>query len=194
SVSDLAYSAHAPAVVTTNSHTHQVVTNLQNNLSRDCYFTLQSGITREQRLYKDWTMLIRADGQWASCPLFSNEQFGMGGMAGVRGYTDGAAYGDAGWRLCLEPRTPMVNVGMVDGNVPCWVRGSVFMDYGELYLVQKLVGSTQDATHFWGTGMAITANIGSHIDARLAVAFPLLTVANTSAGDVHVYFAIGGQL
>ena len=29
--------------------------------------------------------LLHADGQWASCPLFSNEQFGMGGLAGVRG-------------------------------------------------------------------------------------------------------------
>ena len=55
----------------------------------DNYFTMQMGVSREQRLYKDWTVLLHADGQWASTPLFSNEQFAMGGVAGVRGYTDG---------------------------------------------------------------------------------------------------------
>jgi hemolysin activation/secretion protein len=112
----------------------------------------------------------------------------------VRGYTDGEAYGDTGWRVSLEPRTPLVNIGMVDGDVPFWLRGSVFMDYGEIYLLEKVSAVSQTTTRFWGAGMSLTANIGSHIDARLALAFPLLTTPGTSAGDMHVYFAVGGQL
>ena len=193
SLSQITYSASAPNIITTNAHSHVVSTN-SGNSATDNYFTVQAGMTREQRIYKDWTMLLHADGQWASSPLFSNEQFGMGGLAGVRGYTDGEAYGDTGWRVSIEPRTPLINIGMVDGDVPFWLRGSVFMDYGEIYLVQKVSAGSQETTRFWGAGMAVTANIGSHLDARLALAFPLLGTIGTTAGDMHVYFAVGGQL
>ena len=161
-------------------------TNAQNN-----YLTLQGGVSREQRLYKDWTMLLRADGQWANGPLFSNEQYGMGGVAGVRGYTDGAAYGDTGWRVAIEPRTPLVNVGMVDGNVPMWMRASVFMDYGEIYTLQKITG-VPDAGSYWGCGCSLTANIGSSFDARLTVAWPL-TGHEGVADGMHFYFGAGAQ-
>jgi len=154
---------------------------------------VQAGATREQRLYKDWTALIHADGQWASCPLFSNEQFAMGGTSGVRGYQDGEVYGDTGWRVSFEPRTPMVNIGMVDGNIPFWVRASVFMDYGETYLLQKVTPTSSDSEKFWGYGGSLTANIGSHLDGRLTVSFPLISSANTTAESVRVYFGIGAQ-
>ncbi|HSY19915.1 MAG TPA: helix-turn-helix domain-containing protein [Candidatus Acidoferrales bacterium] len=192
SLSQIAYSA-STFVVTSNSTTHTTHTST-NNQASDNYFTLQGGVTRDQRIYKDWDMLLRVDGQWSSSPLFSNEQYAMGGLSGVRGYSEGQAYGDTGWRTSIEPRTPLVNIGMVDGNVPFWLRGSVFMDYGEIYLLQQTSATSRDVTRFWGAGAGLTANIGNHIDARLTVAFPLLTVGNTSAGDMHVYFAIGGQL
>ena len=161
--------------------------------AEDHYITLQMGMNREQRLYKDWTMLLRADGQWASTPLFSNEQFGMGGVSGVRGYSDGEAYGDTGWRVAIEPRTPLINIGMVDGDLPFWVRASVFMDYGEIYLLHKASAASKDAMQFWGVGTSLTANIGSHLDARLTLAFPLLATATTPANDFHFYFGVGCQ-
>jgi len=161
--------------------------------SKDHYVTLQMGANREQRLYKDWTVLLRADGQWANTPLFSNEQFGMGGVSGVRGYTDGEVYGDTGWRVAVEPRTPLINIGMVDGDLPFWVRASVFMDYGETYLLDKISAASRDAVQFWGVGTSLTANIGSHLDARLTLALPLLATALTPAYDFHFYFGIGCQ-
>ena len=164
-----------------------------NPKSKDHYVTLQMGANREQRLYKDWTVLLRADGQWANTPLFSNEQFGMGGVSGVRGYTDGEVYGDTGWRVAVEPRTPLVNLGMVDGDLPFWVRASVFMDYGETYLLDKISAASQGAVQFWGVGTSLTANIGSHLDARLTLALPLLATALTPAHDFHFYFGVGCQ-
>jgi hemolysin activation/secretion protein/AraC-like DNA-binding protein len=194
SLANLAYSASLPEVISTNSHTHVVSTNSQNK-ARNNYCTITAGVTREQRIYKDWTMLMHADGQWASCPLISNEQYEIGGLNTVRGYTEGEAYGDVGWRVTLEPRTPMVNIGMVDGDLPFWLRGSVFMDYGQGHTVESHPAAfSRQSADFWGTGLALTANIGTHIDARLTIAFPLISAASTSAGDVHIYFAIGGQL
>ena len=160
----------------------------------DNFVTVQMGASREQRLYRDWTVLLRADGQWANTPLFSNEQYAMGGSSGVRGYTDGEAYGDYGWRVMLEPRTPLVNIGMVDGDVPFWVRASVFMDYGELHTLEKHVAYfPNQASAFWGCGASLTGNVGNHLDARLTVAWPLLTAASTRADTFHFYFGVGAQ-
>ncbi len=171
-----------------------------NDKVRDHYVTLQLGADRVQTIYKDWSVKLHADGQAASGSLFSNEQFGMGGVAGVRGYTDGEIYGDSGWRLCLEPQTPMYNLGMVDGNVPFYVRASAFMDYGQIYLFEKTVTSTRTGgsvpfggAQLWGCGFNLTANIGSHLDGRLTLAMPLISTPFTRAGDVHFYFGLGAQ-
>ena len=161
----------------------------------DHYLTVQAGMSREQRLYKDWTVLLRADGQWSRDPLFSNEQYGMGGTAGVRGYADGAAYGDCGWRVMVEPRTPLVNIGMINagyGDIPCWMRASVFLDYGELFTVGKLPAGQPSSSQYCGTGCALTANIGSHLDARVSVAWPLIHHANADEG-MRIYFGVGAQ-
>ena len=157
------------------------------------YVKLSSGMDRIQNIYQDWTVKLHADGQWANGPLFSNEQFGMGGSGGVRGYSDGEAYGDTGWRVSIEPQTPLINIGMVDGNIPFWVRSSVFMDYGEIYMLDKAAVAGNDRSSFWGAGWSLTANIGNHLDGRLAVAFPLISTAHTPVGDVHIYFGVGAQ-
>jgi hemolysin activation/secretion protein len=136
----------------------------------------------------------------------------MGGTAGVRGYQDGQAYGDTGWRLSIEPQTPLVNIGMVDGDVPFWFRASLFMDYGHLYLLgggyftrlaylngPVLAHKSTDPTDldFWGADWAFTVNIGNHIDGRFAMGFPLTNpgVAHdwSSLGDMHFYFTVGAQ-
>jgi hemolysin activation/secretion protein/AraC-like DNA-binding protein len=167
-------------------------TNAQNN-----YVIIQSGVTRDQTIYKGWMVRLHADGQWANTPLFSNEQFAMGGTGGVRGYSEGELYGDTGWRMTIEPRTPQVNIGMADGNIPCWVRASAFVDYGEVYRLDPTPGSTFASQQLLGVGSGVTANIGSHMDARLTVAWPLLTdkasPTGASAGSIIVYFGIGAQ-
>ena len=166
---------------TTNAHPH--------------YVTLQLGANRIQTIYKDWSVKFHADGQWADGPLISNEQYAMGGTAGVRGYQDGQAYGDTGWRFSIEPQTPLFNIGMV-GNEgheePCWVRASVFLDYGRIYLLAPPPPGGSGHESFCGAGWAVTANIGSHMDGRLTVAWPLIGHAGESDG-VHIYFGIGAQ-
>jgi hypothetical protein len=82
---------------------------------------------------------------------------------------------------------------MVDGDIPFWVRASVFMDYGETYLLQKITPTISDSEKFWGYGGSLIANIGSHLDGRLTVSFPLISSALTPAESVHVYFGVGAQ-
>ena len=176
------------------------------------YVSVQAGADRVQTIYHDWSVKLHADGQWANTRLFSNEQYALGGSAGVRGFLDGQAYGDTGWRVSIEPQTPLMNAGEVDDNTPLWIRGSVFMDYGEVYLLKGGYFAELAALHgpllatlpgnpsrlsFWGTGFSLTANFGNHFDARLTVGIPLMDPAGrpgfSPGQNLHVYFGVGAQ-
>ena len=164
--------------------------------AKNHYVTVQAGMNRDQNLYKGWSVRLHADGQWADTPLFSNEQYGMGGPAGVRGYQSGIAYGDTGWRMTVEPRTPQVSIGMAgnDGDaVPVWVRGLTFVDYGQLYRLDPTPGYSLNRASFLGVGWGVTANIGNNFDARLTMAWPLMSNAAIPGGSAYVYFGIGLQ-
>ena len=83
--------------------------------------------------------------------LISNEQYAMGGTTGVRGYQDGQAYGDTGWRFSIEPQTPLLNIGMAGNEgheAACWVRASVFLDYGRIYLLPSRRPAAPATSHF----------------------------------------------
>jgi hemolysin activation/secretion protein len=156
---------------------------------------LQLGADRVQTLYKDWTVKLHADGQWADSPLIGNEQYALGGTTGVRGYDNGEAYGDTGWRVMIEPQMPPINIGMFgdeNGGEVGWFRSSVFIDYGETYLLDPQPGGS-GRQQFWGVGWGATVNIGSHLDGRISLAWPLMSTAQTRAGDLHLYFGVGGQ-
>jgi hemolysin activation/secretion protein len=158
--------------------------------------TLQAGVNRDQNIYQEWSVRLHADGQWADTPLFSNEQYGMGGPAGVRGYQSGVAYGDTGWRMTVEPRTPQVSIGMAGNEgdaAPVWVRGLAFVDYGQLYRLDPTPGYSINRASLLGVGWGVTANIGSHLDARVTMAWPLMSNVAVSGGSAYVYFAIGAQ-
>jgi len=168
------------------------------------YTTLNAGLTRQQN-FGEWSATLHTDGQWASAPLISNEQFGLGGTAGVRGFQEGEAYGDNGWRVMFDLRTPPVIVGnfpTADGEVPAQLRADVFMDYGQVYLLDR-TGNDQLAQ--WGTGIGFFLTAGEHFDARLTLAWALTDAyvgganhqnnapVSTQAGNATAYFSVGFQ-
>jgi hemolysin activation/secretion protein len=156
------------------------------------YYIGTVGLSREQKLFGDWSLRLSADGQWASQPLINNEQFGIGGNAGVRGYRDGQEYGDSGWRVLVEPHSELFNLGMVDGTMAMLVRLSVFTDYGQRYLNDPPRGVKQTLS-LWGAGLALSGTIGERYDFRLGLAWPLLTVPGRDAGDLRVTASVGLQ-
>jgi hemolysin activation/secretion protein len=159
------------------------------------YVTVQLGADRVQTLHKDWSVKLHADGQWANTALIGDEQYSLGGTPGVRGYQYGAAYGDTGWRVTVEPQLPPIDLGMF-GNEgdeeSSWLRGSVFMDYGKTYLLESSSGTSSNES-FWGLGWAAAINLGSHLDGRVAMAWPLTSSAQTRIWDLHLYFGVGAQ-
>ena len=169
------------------------------------YTTVNTGLIRQQNLPGGWSVVANANGQWASAPLISNEQFGIGGTAGVRGYREGEVYGDSGWRTLLDLRAPPVNIGYfptATGEVPALLRCSVFTDYGQVYFLDR---PGQPPVSEWGAGLGFFLTAGEHFDARLTLAWALLGAASvptgtasyvatkTAAGTASAYFSVGYQ-
>lgn len=159
------------------------------------YTTINTGLAREQILFGGWSALANVNGQWASAPLISNEEFPLGGTSGVRGYQEGAIYGDTGWRALFDLRAPPVNVGYfptASGNVPAELRCSLFMDYGQTSLIDRPTAGDLTFPE-WGTGFGFFLTAGEHFDARLSVAWALKTSATAKAGQPIAYFSVGAQ-
>jgi hemolysin activation/secretion protein len=156
------------------------------------YYIANLGLSREQKLFGDWSLRLSADGQWASQPLINDEQYGLGGNAGVRGYRDGQVYGDNGWRVIIEPRSDLFNLGMVDGTMAMMVRLSLYTDYGRLYLIDPSPGA-KGSLSMWGAGLALSGTIGERFDFRFGLGWPLLTVPGRESGDLRVTASMGLQ-
>jgi hemolysin activation/secretion protein len=154
------------------------------------YHVLTAGLTREQVIYGDWRLTLHADGQWANQPLISNEQFGTGGIASVRGYHEGEIFGDTGWHVTLEQKTPGHIVGMIGQN-PLIFRGSIYMDYAESYLLDPQGGAGR--TPLWGTGFGVVASLGSSWEARFLFSLPLLSAGTIEAYQPFFNFSLTAQ-
>ncbi len=157
------------------------------------YHILNASLGRDQMLYQEWRLAVRADGQWANQPLISNEQFGVGGVNGVRGYHEGEIFGDTGWRVTTELKTPPHTVGFVGMGTahPLVVRASAFMDYAQTYLIDP--EGRPGEVPLWGTGFGGSASIGSSWQGSLGFTWPLLNAGTAEAGQLRVIFALSGQ-
>ncbi len=155
------------------------------------WVTLNPSFSWRFPIHTNWITTLRADGQWTSEPLISNEQFGAGGVNSVRGYHEVEVFGDTGWHLSLEQQTPPHVVGTVYGSTPLTLRGSLYMDFAKVYLLdpQGRPGSTA----LWGTGFGGVASIGSQWEARLFFSLPLLKTATTEAYQPFFNFSLTAQ-
>jgi hemolysin activation/secretion protein len=136
------------------------------------WVVLNPTFSQQFTLATNWIMTARADGQWASEPLISNEEFGIGGVNSVRGYHEGEVFGDEGWHFSLDQKTPPVFIGMVDGDLPLNVSATVYMDYARSLLLDPQ--GRPDGTSLWSTGLGGVASIGSHWESRFLFSLPLL--------------------
>ena len=161
--------------------------------AKELYGKVTLTLTREQKLFRQWSLLARASGQTSTGPLLSTEQFAVGGLNSVRGYYEGDEYGDAGWFGSLEARTPFLTGRVPTWNdyAPIWIRGSAFLDVGQRCLLDDAFGGNRTES-LLGTGVGISANINNLVDLRLTIGWPLLDTANTPGRSPRAYFSLGG--
>jgi len=155
------------------------------------WVTLSPSFTWMFAIQTNWMTTLRADGQWTSEPLISNEQFGIGGINSVRGYQEGEEFGDTGWHGSLEQQTPSHLVGYVHGNIPLTIRGTVYMDGAREYRIDPR--GQPGKMSLWGTGFGGVASIGPHWEARLLFSLPLLESPTTQPYQPYFNFALTAQ-
>lgn len=159
--------------------------------SKGHWVTINPTITHDFYLPKNWTLSLHGEAQWASEPLISNEQFGAGGVSSVRGYHEGEVFGDKGWRLNTELKTPVVVVGMAYGKTPLTVRGSIYMDYSEVSLIDPQ--TRQDTFPLWSAGAGWVTSIGTHWETRLLFSVPFDQGPSTERMQPRFSFSLIGQ-
>ena len=185
---------HTNAVTTTTttySHGAAAVKNITGSPQSTGYWVILNPSFARTFVIDDWTTSIRADGQWASEPLISPEQFGAGGVNSVRGYHEGEVFGDTGWHLSLEEQTPPHAVGTLQDGEPLTIRGSVYMDYARVYLIDSQ--GRPGSTPLWGTGFGLDASVGSHWQAEFLFSWPLISAGTTSAYQPFFNFSLTAQ-
>jgi len=155
------------------------------------WISVNPSLSWQYPIFTNWLTTIRADGQVASEPLLSNEQFGAGGVNSVRGYHEGEVFGDDGWHVSLEQQTPPHTVGMVFGRTPLVVRGSLYMDYAYTYLLDPQGRAA--STPLWGTGVGCVASVGSFWETRFLFSVPLLSTPTTQAYQPFFNFMLTAQ-
>jgi hemolysin activation/secretion protein len=155
------------------------------------YHLVNASLGRDQVIYEDWRVTARLDGQWANQPLISNEQYGIGGVAGVRGYREGEILGDTGWRFTFEPKTPIQTIGVVYGKQTLRARGSLFMDYAQSFLLDPQGRPGQ--SDLWGAGLGGVATIGVNWEAKFILGWPLLPSPTTEQYQPRLNFSLSGQ-
>lgn len=155
------------------------------------WVTLDPSLAQVIDLWSNWPLTIRADGQWASEPLISNEQFGAGGVNSVRGYHEGEVFGDTGWHVSVEQDTPPYVVGNAYAGVPLTVRGSIYTDYARVYLIDPQ--GRPPSTTLWGAGIGGVATMGPHWEARLLFSLPLVGTTTTTVYQPFFNFSLTAQ-
>jgi hypothetical protein len=133
------------------------------------FLVLHPSLGHLQPLPGNWSLFSRIDGQWASSPLISNEQYGAGGIDSVRGYEEAERLGDYGASESLELRTPPLLNGLSPKITKSYWLG--FVEAGQLHVMDALPGTPTSYELFSaGTGLRFKAS-GLSIDLDAAHVF-----------------------
>jgi hemolysin activation/secretion protein len=145
---------------------------------------LRGDLTYSRRLL-GWEFSARGDFQFAGQPLVSNEQFLAGGMDSVRGYLEGEAAGDVGWRLRTEVKTPAI----VD-FASAALRGVAFFDTASLSLQDPLPGQTS-GFHLMGSGVGLRLSAAKNYQLSLDWGHALRSGPRTASGESRLHVRLG---
>lgn len=144
------------------------------------YFYLRGGVDHTLNLPASLSLFTRLDGQIASGPLVSNEQFTAGGAESVRGYYESEQAGDDGVHGSLELRSPQWAKNNVDD-----LRALVFVDAAHLRVREPLPGQTA-RFDLSSVGIGLRFRAWDNFNLRMDLAWPLNKTVSTPAGKAHL--------
>lgn len=148
-------------------------------------------VERRQPLPLALTLLVRLDGQVASGPLVSNEQFVAGGVSSVRGYLEGEASGDYGWRSRVEVQSDDL-LALAGIEWPAALSLLAFHDAAGVRLMEPLPGQTaRFDLAAGGLGLRVAAGRWLSFAADYARVFEAGPRTRNGSNRAHVSVSVG---
>lgn len=151
---------------------------------------LRAGVTLLQPLFAGAEAFLQVDGQMASEPLISNEQFSIGGATSVRGYLQSEGLGDNALAGSIELRSPTL-AGLASSIVSD-LRFYGFFDAGRVWIKSPLPEQIS-TTRLYGTGGGLRVRLLDHLSGDLEVAVPLRNSGASRSGNPRLHFRISAD-
>jgi hemolysin activation/secretion protein len=122
---------------------------------------------RLQHVSERLSLYAAIKGQFASQNLDTSEKIGLGGVSDVSAYPSGEAYGDEGYVLKVEARTPLPSLSM---HLPGQLQLIGFADTGRVTLNKRpwSEGANHRTLHSIGIGLNWTQYDDFAVSATLA--------------------------
>jgi hemolysin activation/secretion protein len=133
----------------------------------------------------------RFDGQLASGPLVSNEQYFAGGVQNVRGYLEASALGDDALHGTFEVRSP--SIASSEDGVLKEARAHVFVE-GAWLRIQKPLPSQQSNISLASTGVGLRVRAWSFASVGLDFGWPLRDLPSGQVPNLRVHFSVAAEL
>jgi len=138
-------------------------------------------LTRVTRLPKNNLLIVSGYGQYSPNGLPPIEQFQLGGVNSVRGYTQGLLLGDRGYNATAEWRWPIPFLGRINPWVGSRMQGALFFDYGQAFLDSNnrfVAGSSNSNRNgknsLLGTGVGLRYQLTDYLQGYVDAGFGLL--------------------
>lgn len=152
------------------------------------YLYLTAGVERNQKLPFNLGLFVKLDGQIASQPLISNEQYVAGGMESVRGYKENEEAGDDAIHGTVELSGPDLG-DLFKIRDFFTLTPYLFYDVAALRVQDPLPGEDGNAT-IQGTGAGVRGTIWKGFEYEAAWAIPLENSNRIDSGDWRTYFVV----
>lgn len=158
---------------------------------------LFGSLDKKNREIHQWTLFMKAEGQYASDPLIPAEKLFLGGFNTVRGYTTKGYLGDNGLYGTVEFRTPIL-LDLLAGSLRKQAAGTpidrlqflAFADAGYTISDETLPGANKDET-LLSIGLGARLAITKYSQFRIDFGVPMIDVDGED-NDSAVY--VSGQL
>jgi hemolysin activation/secretion protein len=156
--------------------------------STGTFAVFQAGLDSSLNMPQGFDLSVGLDGQWATEPLISAEQYFAGGVDTVRGYLENEVLGDDAVRSRVEVTTPPLTK-FFPGTIKENLRMTAFYDAAYLW-VKEAPSSQKDRFQLGGAGFGLQLRLTDYTQARLDQAWALEEGIITEKGDSFTHFSL----
>ncbi len=173
---------------------HSFAFGLNSNGYDEAYSIYRNSFTYINRPNREWSIVTRLSGQLTKEKnLPASQQFIVGGISSVRGYSEGVLSGDDGYYLRTELRRNILSrfSGPVENDRPMIIDGFAFIDHGGAFPF-KGAGESVDKNDFLtSVGIGASMEMIKKLSARVTLAVPITGTdedLDYQSVRVHFYF------